>query len=67
MSQYPSIWLRRDGDDAVVSINVKGREIEIIREPLDSPFSHCIHDGGIKRAIDDPNCEIFANTKGPSP
>ena len=42
------IWLRREGDYAVVIVEYPdGREIEAIREYIDSPFSHFIHDWGL--------------------
>ena len=50
---YPSIWLRREGNDAVVLIEHGGEYVEILREPADSCFSHCVHDGGIKKRIEE--------------
>jgi hypothetical protein len=45
-----AIWLRRDGQHAVVLIEAtKGQWVELIRENLDGPFSHIIEPTGIKR------------------
>lgn len=42
------IWLLRQGDYAVVLVEYPdGRQVEVIREYLDSPFSHYIHDWGL--------------------
>lgn len=35
-----AIWLRAEGGCAVVLVEDRGKWIEIIREPLDAPFSH---------------------------
>jgi spermidine synthase len=34
------IWLRREGDHAIVSVEIDGQWIEVIREFIPSPFSH---------------------------
>lgn len=42
------IWLVRVGDDVVVRAWMPdGTYREVIREPLDCPFSHCVHASGI--------------------
>ncbi len=42
------IWLRREGDYAVVLVEYPdGRQFEAIREYIDGPFSHFIHDWGL--------------------
>jgi hypothetical protein len=43
------IWLRREGNFAVMLIERDGRWFEIVREPLDSQFSHIIEPNGIRR------------------
>jgi hypothetical protein len=50
-----AIWLRAEDGCAVVCVEHAGRWIEIIREPLSSPFSHIAESGGIARLID-PRC-----------
>lgn len=48
------IWLRRDGDHVIVSAETKdGKDVVLIREWLDSQFSHNISEHGIKRLFDD--------------
>ena len=43
-----AIWLKREGVHAVVLIeSAKGQWIELIRENIDSPFSHIIEPAGI--------------------
>lgn len=34
------VWLRREGDHAVVSVEIDGQWVEVIRELIQSPFSH---------------------------
>lgn len=42
------IWLRREGDYAVVLVEYpNGETIEVIREHVDGSFSHFIHDWGL--------------------
>ena len=41
------IELVREGDYAVVRAEINGRYIELIRELLDSYFSHAVHSEGI--------------------
>lgn len=49
--ELAGIVLRRDGDYAVVEAWMPdGTYREVIREPLDCPFSHCVHAGGIRNA-----------------
>lgn len=49
-AQVKGIWLRRVGDYAVVSAeDIYGRDVELIRERIDSPFSHNISEHGINR------------------
>lgn len=48
---YNALHLRAEGDYAILSIEVNGTWIELIRERLDSPFSHIIEPAGIQTAI----------------
>lgn len=42
------IWLRREGDYAVVlAEDSQGKTVELIREHVDGPFSHNISEHGI--------------------
>ena len=51
-----ALWLRTEGDNAVLLIEVeKGKWVELIRERLDSPFSHVIEPAGIEHAIEKNN------------
>ena len=43
-----AIWLRREGNHAVVLIERDGKWHEIIVEPLDSQFSHIIEPSGVR-------------------
>ncbi len=45
--------LRRDGDYAIVEINFNEQWVEVIREYIDSPFSHIIEPLGIERVLTD--------------
>jgi hypothetical protein len=49
--KYNAIMLVAEGDHAVVKIEVNGKWIELIRERLDSPFSHIVESTGIENAI----------------
>lgn len=48
---YGGITLVREGSYAVVKIEHEGREIEVIREHLESNFSHNVSSIGIEAAI----------------
>jgi hypothetical protein len=41
------IWLRREGDYAVVYVEKDGVSYEAIREHVDGPFSHHISEHGL--------------------
>lgn len=41
------IWLRREGDYAVVYVEKDGKSYEAIREHIDGPFSHHISERGL--------------------
>jgi hypothetical protein len=43
------IWLRAEGDSAVVLVERDGRWVEVIRETKDSPFSHIVEPNGIRQ------------------
>jgi hypothetical protein len=46
--QVMGIWLRRLGDEVVVSAEtIGGHDVELIREQYDSAFSHNISEHGI--------------------
>lgn len=48
---YGQITLKRLGNQAVVSIEVDGKELEVIREDLDGNFCHTIHPLGIESLL----------------
>jgi hypothetical protein len=48
---YGAIALRRVGEFAVVEVEFRGAWIEVIREPLDSNFSHIVEPVGIQEVI----------------
>ena len=41
------VWLRREADECVVLVEVKGQWVEICREKWDGPFSHIVEPLGI--------------------
>jgi hypothetical protein len=43
------IFLRREGEHAVVEVEVDGRWVEICREHMDGSFSHIVEPVGIRR------------------
>lgn len=45
------VSLVREGDDAVVSVEVNGRWVAVIVEGCDGLFSHIVEPAGIKRAV----------------
>lgn len=47
-----ALHLRAEGDYAILEIEVNGKWIELVRERLDSPFSHIIEPAGIQSAIE---------------
>lgn len=47
-----ALFLRAEGDYAILEIEAeKGKWVELIRERLDTPFSHIIEPAGIENAI----------------
>lgn len=51
--QERALWLVAEGDYAVLKMEVKeGKWITLIKERLDSPFSHIIEPLGIVRAVE---------------
>jgi hypothetical protein len=48
-----AIHLYRDGDHAVVAIEVDRQWVILIKEYIDSPFSHIIEPSGIQRCVDE--------------
>lgn len=46
-----AIDLRREGTDAVVQIEVKGKWIEVIRERFDGCLSHIVEESGMQKAV----------------
>lgn len=48
---YGSIWLRRDGDYVSVLVEFGGEQVEVIREPYDNNFDHCITSLGIEDTL----------------
>lgn len=59
------IVLTRKGNDAVVEAWMPdGSYVEVIREPLDANFSHCVHAGGIDKAQREHLVEAFLERDG---
>jgi hypothetical protein len=50
-----ALFLRAEGDYAILEIEVNGKWIQLIKERLDSPFSHIIEPSGIQREIEKAN------------
>lgn len=51
-----ALHLRAEGEYAILEIEVeKGKWVQLIKERLDSPFSHIIDPLGIQRAIENYN------------
>ena len=48
---YGPIWLRREGDYAIVEVEFDGEWVEVIREHIDGNFSHCVHPVGIQEQM----------------
>jgi hypothetical protein len=46
------IWLRAEGKHAVVLVERDGQWTEVIREFLESPFSHIIEPDGVRSRCD---------------
>jgi hypothetical protein len=46
------IHLFRNGDHVVVSVEIEGRWVEVIREWHDGAFSHIVEPNGIRRAAE---------------
>lgn len=49
---YGPILLRREGDMAIVEVEINNKWVEVIREHLDSNFSHCVHPLGILECVE---------------
>lgn len=58
---YRAIWLRREGDFAVVLIEKdNGDFVELIREHIEGHFSHIIESSGIDAIVSDkPNAVVI--------
>ena len=54
MKDFPvsGIWLRREGNYAVVLVEHEGEFVEVIREHIEGPFSHIVEPTGICVAIE---------------
>lgn len=48
-----ALHLFAEGNYAILKIEVNGKWVELIKERLDSPFSHIIEPIGIKRAVEE--------------
>jgi hypothetical protein len=46
-----ALWMRSEGDYVILSIETEKGWVELIRERLDSPFSHIIEPAGIEGRI----------------
>lgn len=44
-----AVWLRREGERAIVALEISGQWVDVISEFIDSPFSHIVEYGGIER------------------
>ena len=44
------LWLRRSGNNAVVSVEIDGKWLDVITEHVDGQFSHIVEPCGIKEA-----------------
>lgn len=44
------VWLRREGDYAIVAVEVAGQWRDVIRERFDGNFCRIVEPGGIERA-----------------
>lgn len=52
-ANYKALWLVAEDEHAVLKMEVeKGVWVTLIRERLDSPFSHIIEPGGIAVVVD---------------
>jgi hypothetical protein len=47
------VSLYRIGKDAIVSLEIGGRWVEVIRERADANYSHICEEGGIAKALTD--------------
>jgi hypothetical protein len=46
-----AIHLYREGDHAIVAVEIEGKWVPVIREFIDSPFSHIVEPAGMQRCI----------------
>lgn len=54
-----ALFLRAEGEYVILAIeSEKGKWVELIKERLDSPFSHIIEALGIQAAIDKTNTSL---------
>jgi hypothetical protein len=45
------VWLVREGDYAVVKVEIRGQWYEVIREHAEGNFSHITEPAGIRNAV----------------
>ena len=59
-TEVTGIWLRREGDDAVVLAEINGSFVEVIRERAEGPFSHIVEDDGMQAIADGRDTSVPA-------
>ncbi len=56
--EVTGVWLRREGDQAVLLVEVEGEWLIACREALDGgPFSHVVEPAGIASGEPDPETQ----------
>lgn len=48
---FHAIHLRREGSHAIVSIEVDGKWVDVIKENASAPYSHIVEPDGIAAAV----------------
>lgn len=56
------LMLRRQGDHAIVEVEVEGVWVEIIKEHLDGNFSHIVEPAGIRQCITNQDASGVCDT-----
>ena len=63
MAEFNALMLRAEGEYAILEIEFNGKWAELIRERLDSPFSHIIEPTGIYNKVNNIDDSVIPKNR----